>query len=90
MLIERDTITISNRMLSPRGLRVDEAANYVGISVGHFKKLVREGVLPQSMSHFGGARRWDRSALDRALDNLSGNKGAAQGTDSPYDEWKCQ
>jgi predicted DNA-binding transcriptional regulator AlpA len=44
-----------------------EAASYVGISPGHFDKLVTAGILPDRLP-FGNIRRWDKAALDRFLD----------------------
>jgi predicted DNA-binding transcriptional regulator AlpA len=57
--------------LHPRGLNRDQAAQYVGLSVTTFNRLVDEGVLPLPL-HFGRRRVWDRRALDLVLDRLSG------------------
>ena len=54
----------------PRGMRVDRAANYTGMSRTTFLELVREGVMPKPM-RIGGMVIWDRQALDAALDHLS-------------------
>ena len=54
-----------------RVLSSNEAASYAGVSRGKFNKLVADGTLPGPLP-MSGVRRWDRAALDRALDRLSG------------------
>jgi predicted DNA-binding transcriptional regulator AlpA len=54
----------------PRGMRVDRAANYSGMSRTTFLELVRDGVMPKPM-RIGGMTIWDRLALDAALDRLA-------------------
>ena len=66
----------------------DEAASYVGVSHGHFDKLVARGRLPAPLP-FEGVRRWDKAALDRCLDDLSGLESEAPATRSAYDEWSA-
>lgn len=46
-----------------------EVASYCGITLATLSKWVAEGRLPPPLS---GTRRWDRKALDLALDKLSG------------------
>jgi len=62
--------------LHPRGLNREQAAAYVGLSVSTFNKLVAASVLPQALA-FGRRRVWDRRALDKALDAMSGIDPAA-------------
>ncbi|MSP83752.1 MAG: hypothetical protein EXQ94_12755 [Alphaproteobacteria bacterium] len=57
--------------LHPRGLNRDQAAQYVGLSISTFNRLVAEGILPAPL-HFGRRRVWDRRLLDTVLDALSG------------------
>lgn len=64
----------------------NEAASYVGVSPGHFKKLVDEGVMPAPLAAYGRARRWDKAALDLALDSTSDVVGSM--SLSAYDLWK--
>jgi excisionase family DNA binding protein len=64
-----------------------EAASYAGVSLGHFKKLVEDGILPEPLPGYGRVRRWDKAALDRALDNASGAATFAP-TQSAYDAWR--
>jgi excisionase family DNA binding protein len=64
----------------------DEAASYVGVSPGHFKKLVNDGVMPAPLATYGRARRWDKSALDQALDSARGADGST--ALSAYDQWR--
>ena len=51
----------------PRGMSVDEAAAYVGMSTNRFKRLVQEGRYPGPMPGTSG-RVWDRKAIDAAID----------------------
>ena len=60
-----------------------EAASYAGVSPGHFEKLVRSGQLPPALS-LPGVKRWDKAALDKALDEMS---GLSRVTENPYDAW---
>lgn len=62
----------------------NEAASYVGVSPGHFRSLVAEGTLPPPLP-LPGVRRWDKAALDRALDRLSGVPSEQA---SAYDAWR--
>ncbi|MBS0243891.1 MAG: helix-turn-helix domain-containing protein [Proteobacteria bacterium] len=56
---------LKEKGLAPRGLTRAEAAAYLGISARTFSKRVREGKLPGANAATG---RWDRVALDAALD----------------------
>jgi excisionase family DNA binding protein len=64
----------------------EEAASYVGVSPGHFSKLVRQGAMPAPLPTYGRARRWDKAALEQALDSTSGADGSR--ALSPYDQWR--
>ncbi len=61
----------------PRGLPLEEAAHYVGLSPNTFTEGVKSRRLPEPL-RFGRRRIWDKKALDQALDHLSkltnGNK----------------
>lgn len=57
--------------LPPRGLSREAAAQYVGIGVGMFDRMVKGARLPQPI-RIGGRKVWDRCALDDAFDALSG------------------
>jgi excisionase family DNA binding protein len=65
-----------------------EAASYVGVSAGLFMKLVAQGKMPAPLA-LGSAKRWDKAAIDEALDALSGRRsGVASIPSNPYDAWK--
>lgn len=66
----------------------DEAASYVGVSPGHFKKLVGDGVMPAPLSAFGRVRRWDKAALDKAVCAVSGAGGSAKEAPGAYEQWR--
>lgn len=57
--------------VEPRGLDREQAAQYIGLSRAAFARLVEEDILPDALP-FGRRRVWDRRALDKALDHLSG------------------
>jgi hypothetical protein len=68
--------------LPPRGLTREQAAEYVGCeTVSAFSDWVRRGLVPGPMK---GTQRWDRKALDAALDRLSGLR---DDSDLSIDEW---
>ncbi|WP_426315688.1 hypothetical protein ACN9MF_12945 [Methylobacterium fujisawaense] len=56
--------------LIPRGLTREQVAAYCGCeSLAAFDDWVRRGIVPRAMT---GTTRWDRRAIDRALDRRSG------------------
>lgn len=73
--------------MEKRLLNSAEAAEYCGLSVRTFRSLVRRGVLPGALKQ---TRRYDRVALERKLDQLSGiGPHAEQPAISAYDKWKA-
>lgn len=68
------TATLTPRAAAPiapprRGLRAEEAAGYVGVSLRTFLTAVEAGELPPGCK-LRGCRIWDIRALDLALDGL--------------------
>jgi hypothetical protein len=62
------------------------AAAYCDLSPGTFSNWVAAGRLPRPLP---GTRRWDRHAIDIALDKLSGNKAPSIApSDDPFAEWE--
>jgi hypothetical protein len=57
--------------LKPRLLALELAAAYVGLSAGAFLKGVADALYPQPLQD-GKRQRWDRKALDAAVDRRSG------------------
>jgi hypothetical protein len=58
--------------LPPRGLNIDQAAEYWGVCPSTFKKLVKRGVAPGPMDMAGFERNvYDRVALDAAINARS-------------------
>lgn len=55
--------------LTPRILTKGQAAAYCGLTESGFEAWVRAGKLPGRLK---GTRRWDKTAIDIALDLLSG------------------
>lgn len=71
-----------------RVLNRGEAASYVGVSPGHFETLVLSGTLPFPLPGYGRTRRWDRAAIDQALDRASGLSTLLGAPSSnAYDMW---
>lgn len=69
--------------MEARLLTKPEACEYVKLTPAAFDVWRKRGLLPGPIE---GTRRWDRVALDKALDKLSGI--ASESGSSPYDEWK--
>jgi predicted DNA-binding transcriptional regulator AlpA len=61
---------------APRLLTRKQAAAYCGASVPTFDKWVRAGTLPGAVSIIN---RWDKKAIDAALDKRSGIADASNG-----------
>lgn len=61
---------------APRLLTKSQAAAYCGIGTGGFSDWIRKGILPRALK---GTQRWDRAAIDAALDRRSGLAKAAMG-----------
>lgn len=58
--------------MHPRGLSRKAAAEYCGLPPTTFDARVDDGALPGPVFPSGRCRIWDRVALDRALNSLSG------------------
>jgi hypothetical protein len=58
----------------PRLLSTDEAARYLGVSRETFEAEVKRGLWPKGIPRgkLNGKMTWDRSALDRRVDLISG------------------
>lgn len=55
--------------ISPRGLRREQAAAYVGVGTTKFDEMVGDGRMP-SPKTIDARRVWDRFRLDACFDNL--------------------
>jgi hypothetical protein len=64
-----------------------EAAAYLGLTPASFSKWVADGRAPKSLP---GTRRWDRKAIDLALDKSSGIVAPPQNLEiqRAEDEWE--
>lgn len=67
----------------PRLITKAQAAAYCGLSTSSFSRWVGAGLLPTALS---GTARWDREAIDYALDKASGLSDA--GLVNEFDLWK--
>ncbi len=71
--------------IAPRLLTRAQAAAYCGVGTTTFTAWVRRGIIPGSIS---ATRRWDRKAIDAALDALSRIDSKAEG--EALDQWKAK
>jgi hypothetical protein len=78
----RITVTESPRLMTRGG-----AAAYCDLSPGGFSSWVESHMLPPALP---GTRRWDRRALDLALDRLSGMARSDASPVSALDEWRAR
>ncbi len=68
-----------------RGLTIHEAAAYAGCNtVAAFRAWVRKKIMPPALP---GTHRYDRRAIDAALDRLSGLSTTIMEV-SEYETWK--
>ena len=69
-----------------RGMTREEAAAYCGCeSIAAFSDWVRRGIVPGPLP---GTHRWDRKAIDTALDRASGLEATLQ--QSPLEAWRAR
>jgi hypothetical protein len=59
---------LAERGVAPRGLGLEEAAAYIGISPHLFLQEVSAGRLPKPRQ-YGRRKVWDRVALDRSFED---------------------
>lgn len=71
----------------PRLLTREQAAAYCGYSPSGFSARVADGTLPGSIS---GLARWDKHAIDRRLDELSGLVPAAPQQQSHVQDFEAE
>ncbi len=69
----------------PRGLTRVEAAAYCGLIPEGFDEWVKQGIVPRPIPR---AQRWDRKAIDVALDRASGLQSPA-GEDDAFERWRA-
>ena len=60
-----------------------EAAAYLGLAPASFTKWVADGRAPRPLP---GTRRWDRKAIDFALDKISGIPSASASNEDQVEE----
>lgn len=70
--------------VAPRLMSRAEVAAYCGITPSAFADWQRRGIMPGPVP---GTKRWDRAAVDRALDKASGLQSATA-AETPYQRWK--
>jgi predicted DNA-binding transcriptional regulator AlpA len=71
----------------PRLLSGPDAAAYLGLTPAAIHKWVAEGRIPKPLH---GTRRWDRKAIDLALDNASAIPSpsiASADDECPLEKW---
>lgn len=73
---------MSSADFTPRGLRREDAARYIGISPTLFDRMRKEGRIPAPRDMFG-VMIWDRHALD----SLFGDQKYTAANDNQDDYW---
>jgi hypothetical protein len=71
--------------IAPRLLTRKQAASYCGVSLTTFTAWVRRGIVPGPVHR---THRWDRKAIDAALDVLSCIDARLEG--KALDQWKAK
>jgi hypothetical protein len=64
--------------VEPRLLSQADAAAYCGMAATKFRQLVDDGVLPKPLFTGGRWQLYDRAAIDRILDAMSGIAAASE------------
>lgn len=72
-------------MTAARCLTREQAAEYCGLTPDGFDDWRRRGLIPGPLD---GTRRWDRKAIDIALDKLSGLHSEASEAVSALEQWR--
>lgn len=67
----------------PRLMTKTEACAYCGVSLPTFGKWVAKGLLPQALP----VRKWDRKAIDLALDKMGGLIVESHSKEDEVDKW---
>jgi hypothetical protein len=70
--------------LPPRGLCREAAAQYIGVGVGKFDQMIRDGRMPQAI-RIDGRKVWARCALDNCFDVLG--HGTRRKTAGSWDDY---
>ncbi len=70
--------------MEPRLMTVHEAAEYCRLTPSGFTAWVKDGRMPGPIA---GTKRYDKLAIDRALNKLSGIDNSDE-DGSAYDAWK--
>jgi predicted DNA-binding transcriptional regulator AlpA len=71
--------------IAPRLLTREQAAAYCGVGLTTFTAWIRRGIVPGPVHR---THRWDRKAIDAALDVLSCSDAKLEGT--ALDQWKAK
>lgn len=77
-------------IIEPRLISKATAAAYLGVTAATFAKWGAAGLVPGPLP---GTRRWDRRALDLAIDKLSGiavHRPLLDADEMTLAEWKSQ
>ena len=76
---------MSRAQITPRLMTKAEAAAYCGFTPSRFQQLVKTRLFPPAIP---GTTRWDRHAIDAALDRISGLKSDT--AQSALDRWLAE
>jgi hypothetical protein len=74
----------ANDNIAPRGITRADAAAYCGVSPATFSRWIASGIMPSAIP---GTRIWDRAAIERAFDKMSGFTVPVAANDNSIDAW---
>lgn len=75
---------MSGRAYTPRGMKIEDVAAYLSLTPSAVYDWVQRDLIPGPIP---GTHRWDKKAIDAALDKRS---GIAANEPSAFDEWKAR
>lgn len=70
---------------SPRLMRIDDVAAYLGCSISTVRRLKREGIIPRPLRT---TRLFDKHAIDEALDKEAGLQSDFHTDESEQEVWE--
>ncbi|SHO65854.1 hypothetical protein SAMN02745172_02501 [Pseudoxanthobacter soli DSM 19599] len=71
-------------VITPRALTREQVASYLGLSPSAVSDWQARGLIPGPIP---GTRRWDRVAIDRAMDRISGLSNGDEAEDD-FSAWR--
>ncbi len=84
---------LKHKKIEPRGVSIEDAAAYAGLTVRGYKNCVQRKLFPGPMVDPATGRatnRYDLRAIDLAMDRMSGiEPDVVSRKPSPFEEWEA-